>query len=241
MPYLAWKECAMVACGKCGVENDSDSKYCKSCGVAIGTTQSGQVAPTPPPPEGFAKEMSDIGKRIGDNAEKAGERFGKEMERRGSEFGAWWDKSLGIFAPLVIGLFGVIGYLVVILVVGVIAEVSDRPLFWNDLSDFLESYWWLFFILAFYMAFRDYLMRRYRSVFMWINPVISGFGFVAWFWILAQVLLLASTDRGHTRLGDLGEFIEDMYIVIFVLVVVGGYLFAFFRSASPSNWDKKCT
>lgn len=231
----------MVACGKCGLENDPDSKHCKSCGTAIGTAQSGPTPPTTPPPSGFAKEMSEIGRRIGDNVGKAGEKFGHDMERRGNEFGVWWDKSLGIFAPLVVALFGVVGYLVMLLIVGAIAEVSDRPLFWDDLMEFLESYWWLFFILAFYMAFQSYLMRRYRSVFMWINPVISGFGSVAWFWILAQVLHMAEVDRGHTRLGGLGDFIEDVYIVIFVLVVIGGYLFAFFRSVSPSNWDKKST
>jgi hypothetical protein len=229
----------MVVCGKCGAENVPESKSCKSCGATLTPISSGPAATPSPPPGGVAKEMSDIGQRIGQDVGRAGEKFGKEMERRGSEFGMWWEKSLGNFSPLIIGLFGIIGFLVVILVVGAIAEVSDRPAFWNDLLDFLETYWWLFFLLSFYGAFQGYLLRKYRPVFMWINPVIAGLGFVVWFWILAQILHFAANDRGHTNLGDLGEFIEDMYIVIFVLVVIGGFLFAFFRSVSPSNWDKK--
>ena len=228
----------MVACGKCGAENESDSKQCKSCGSTLEPAPSGASAPTPPPGT-FVREVSDIGARIGKDVGRAGEKFGKEMEKRGTEFGAWWDKSLGIFSPIIVALFAIIGFLVAILVIRVIAEVSDRPAFWSDLLDFLETYWWLFFILAFYGALQSYLMRRYRPVFIWINPLVTGVGCVVWLWILAQVLHMAEVDRGHTNLGDLGDFIEEVLLIIFVLVVVGGYLLAFIRSASPANWDKK--
>jgi hypothetical protein len=230
----------MVTCGKCSVENDPDSKFCKSCGSPIGSGPSAAAAPIPPPASGdFGREMEDIGRRIGEDFKRAGERFGRDMEKRGNEFGVWWDRSLGIFAPLVIALFGIIGFLVAVLVVGAIAKVSDAPAFWNDLLDFLESYWWLFFALSFYAAFQSYFVRRYRDTFKWINPIVNGIGFVAWFWVFAQVLHFVAVDTDRPRAGDLSDFIVDMLPVIFILVVVAGYLFVFFRMVSPSNWDKE--
>lgn len=230
----------MMTCGKCGAENEPDSKICKGCGSPIESGPSSVAAPVPPPVSGdFGREMKDIGRRIGEDFKRAGERFGRDMEKRGNEFGVWWDRSLGIFSPLVVALFGIIGFLVAMLVVGAIARVSDNPTFWNDLVDFLEAYWWLFFALAFYAAFQSYFMRRYRETFKWINPVVNGFGCVVWFWIFAQVLHLVAVDSDHPRAGDLSDFIVTMLPVIFILVVIGGYLFVFFRMVSSSNWDKE--
>jgi hypothetical protein len=185
----------MAVCRDCGTDNAPGSEECKACGAKL----------VPPSTGSFARDMSDIGKRIGQDFEKAGEKFGKEMERRGSEFGAWWDRSLGIFSPLIVALFGIIGFLCCMLVVSALAEASDRPAFWNDLLDFLESYWWLFFLL----------------------------------WILAQVLHMAEVDRGHTTLGDLGEFIEDVLVIVFAIVLIGGYLVVLLRSSAQSSWGMK--
>jgi hypothetical protein len=232
----------MTKCGACGTENDADSNFCKSCGAAVVTSQPAEEPSSPPPPQGeFERNMAEMGKRIGEDFRRAGERFGQEMGRRGSEFGRWWDHTLGIFSPVIIGMFGVVGFFIVILFAGAISTISDHPAFWDDLVAFLERYWWLFIGLAFFSAFQGYFMRRYRWTFMWINPLLNGVGFVACFWILAQVLQLLSVDADHPRLGDLSDFIEDMLIVIFFLVVFFGYLLAFFRSVSPSNWDKRRT
>ena len=38
-------------------------------------------------------------------------------------------------------------------------------------------------------------------------------------------------------LGDLANFVEDMLLVLFILVVIVSYLFAFWKSVSPANWD----
>ncbi len=68
--------------------------------------------------------------------------------------------------------------------------------------------------------------------------MLNGIGSVAWFWIFAQVLQMFAVDDHHPKLGDLAEFAEDMLLVIFILVVVLSYLFAFWRAASPANWDR---
>jgi hypothetical protein len=231
----------MTKCAACGTENDADSKFCKSCRAAVASSGPEVQPPSPPPQGEFERNMAEMGRRIGEDFRIAGERFGKEMGRRGSEFGQWWDRSLGIFSPVIIGMFGVVGFFIAILIAGAISTISDHPAFWNDLVAFLENYWWLFIGLAFFSAFQGYFMRRYRWPFMWINPLLNGIGFVAGFWILAQVLHLLAVDGDYPKLEDLSDFIEDVLIVIFFLVVFFGYLLAFFRSVSPSNWDKKKT
>jgi len=227
----------MSVCAKCGLDNTPDSKFCRRCGDPLAVDQD-PVQPLPPPSE-FGRKMEDIDKRIGDDFREAGEQLGRDMDRRGKELRFWWDRKLGIFAPVIGALFGVILFISAIFVVGMIGAVSDHPAFWNDLADFMEQYYWLFFALIFCGAFQGYFHFKYHSPFKWINPIVSGVGFVAWSWILAQVLHIAAINSDHPRLDDLSDFIEDMLLVIFFLVVIVGYMIVFFGLVSPANWDKE--
>lgn len=227
----------MSICAKCGLVNTPDSKYCKQCGTPLAEDQ-GSVQPLRPQGE-FDRKIEDTGRRIGDDFRDAGEQLGSDMDRRGKELRFWWDRKLGIFAPVLGALFGIIVFIVAIFIVGMIGAVSDHPTFWNDLADFMEQYYWLFFALIFYGAFQGYFHFKYHSTFKWINPIMNGVGFVAWSWILAQVLHIGAVNSDHPRLYDLSDFIEDMLLLIFFLVVIVGYMIVFFGLVSPANWDKE--
>lgn len=228
-----------MICRNCGVDNSSDSLYCKGCGSPMGPEPASAQPQMPPPPKDFGQEMADVGKRFGENLKSAGEEFGREMGKSGNEFRFWWDYSFGILAPVVGAAILMIVFFGAILVVGSIGEVSDHPAFWHDLAQFMEDYFWLFFALIFLGSFQGYFHRRYRQTFKWINPIVSGIGFVAWLWIFAQVIHFAAIDADHPKLQSLSNFVVDVLPVVFILVVVVGYLIVFFGLVSPANWDRK--
>lgn len=189
----------MAACPKCGAENPVDSRACSSCGAAIGIEQSPDLG-------------ENFGKRIG-------ETIGKDAL-------GWWDRTFGIFGPLLAGAFAAVGFLVCILIVGAIEAAADEPGFWDDLGEFLVEYAWLFVPWGFVSAFQNYFNRSYRSTFRWMSPVISAVGFTIFFWALSRVMFFAGVNFEEPNLISQSRTVEDLLPAIFGLVAAIGYGFA---------------
>lgn len=218
----------MTLCPECGCDNTVDSKFCSACGSVIEIAQA-QVPPVPPPPpvKDFGQEMDEFGKRLGKELGEMGKRIGKEAESAGKSYMNWWDGTLGMFAPVISGTIGVVVFIILLIITKMIATISDHRAFWEGLADFGWDYLLLFVGLIFLGSFQAYLHRRYRKQFRWVSPPVSAVAFVAWFWVFAKVLDIADRHLGHPRLGDLSSLVILMLPVIFVLVIIGGYLFAF--------------
>ncbi|MCU0853067.1 MAG: zinc ribbon domain-containing protein, partial [Thermoplasmata archaeon] len=94
----------MAACPKCGTENPDDSKACsKAPAPPAEETATGEQAPKADE-KGLAKDIDDLGKRIGDA-------IGKDAL-------GWWDRKFGFFGPVLAGILAAFGLLVLFLVVG---------------------------------------------------------------------------------------------------------------------------
>lgn len=227
----------MPVCSKCGKDNPADATYCNSCASPLGAAA---VAQVPPPAQSgdLGREMEQMGKRIGEGFEKMGKAMGEEFEKKGKDFSNWWDRTLGILSPVVAGTIGVIATVILIVVADAIATISDHRRFWEELADFGLQYFLLFVGLAYLGAFNDYFHRRYRRQYKWFYPPVTGLTFTAWFWVLAQVLDIAASTRGHPSLADLSDFIELMLPVIFVLVTAIGYLVVFVRDYSVEQLSR---
>jgi len=229
----------MAPCGSCGRENGPDAKFCENCGTRLGS-------PLPPPPAApgtLGDEIERASKKMGEAFGQMGKTWGEEAGKSGQKLGAWWDHTLGIAAPVAAGAIGVVVLLFVIIGMGMIASVSEHETFWNDLVSFVEHYLWLFVGLIFLNSFSNYFHRRYRKTWRWVIPLPIAVGSVGWFWILAQVLEIAQVDLGHPRLGDLAEVIEILLPVLFILVLILGYLMVFWitigeRGDEPPRYGK---
>ena len=171
--------------------------------------------------------MNEFGERLGKELGEIGKRIGQEAERAGKGYVNWWDRTMGMFSPVVSGAISVIVFIVLLIITRAIAAISDHRAFWDGLADFGWDYLPLFVGLFFLGSFQAYLHRRYRKEFRWVSPPISAVAFVASFWIFAKVLDIADRHLDHPRLGDLSSLVILMLPVIFVLVIIGGYLFAF--------------
>ena len=221
----------MVTCPKCGSENPEGAELCNKCGAQL-ATPTAQEAAAPAPaaatqPEGktFERQMEDLGKKIAGAGHKVGEGAG----RRGTEFEKRWYSTLGLLAPMVGGLIATVVFLIFILVVGAVAIGSEHRSFWDQLRDFLESYFLLFVGLFFLSSFANYLNHVHWKLTRWFTPIMAAFGFVGWFWILAQVLYIGARTLARPGLGDLGDFVILSLPVIFVVVLGIGYLVVLFR------------
>lgn len=229
----------MSRCGYCGRENGADARFCENCGAQL----TFPITPSTIPPRTFGEEMGETGRKVGEAFGQMDKTWGEETGRTGHRLEDWWDQTLGFAAPLVSGFIGVVVLLFAIVMMGIIATFSEHEVFWNDLVSFVERNLWLFVGLIFLNSFSNYFHRRYRKTWRWVIPVPIAVGSLGWFWIFAQALEIAGADTVHPRLGDLANIIEFMLPVIFVLVLVIGYLMVFWitigeRGDEPPRYGK---
>lgn len=189
------------------------------------------MVPIPSPPiasRTIGEQLGDAGRKMGEALGQMGRTWGEGTGRAGERIGSWWYRSLGIAAPVVSGLIGVAALLVAMVIMGAIATVSEHGTFWSDLVSFIWQYFWLFVGLTFLNSFSSYFHRMHRRSWRWVSPAAAAVGSLAGFWILAQILEIMEMDLGFSGLGNLAEFIEFILPVIFVLVIVVGYMMVFF-------------
>ncbi len=196
--------------------------------MAVPNAQEGAPAQTETPVAGtetktFDRQMDELGRKMA----AAGKRIGEEF--KGSEFDKKWYSTLGLLAPIIGGLIATIIFLIFVLVVGAVAVGSEHRSFWDELRNFLESYFLLFVGLFFLSSFANYFNHVHRRIFQWVTPIMTAVGFVGWFWILAQVLFIGARTLTRPGLHDLGDFVMDMLPVIFAIVLGLGYLVVLFR------------
>jgi hypothetical protein len=220
----------LATCPKCGTENPEGAEPCNKCGAQLAAPKAQEVAApavATPEPEGktFERQMDDLGKKMA----AVGQKVGEGAEKRGTEFERRWYSTLGLLAPIIGGLIATIVFLIFILVVGAIAIGSEHRSFWEQLRDFLESYFLLFVGLFFLSSFTNYLNHVHRKPARWFTPIMTAVGLAGWFWILAQVLYIGARTLTRPGLRDLGDFVSLFLPVIFVIVLGIGYLVVLFR------------
>ena len=235
----------MAVCSNCGSENPAEALFCEKCGKQLTpqqvqqTTQGGAA----PPSEPFAERMKETGKKMGEAMDALAQTAGEKAEAVGQRATGWWDERLRIAAPILSGLIGVVIFLVVIIIMDGIANISSHERFWRNLVSFALRYFWLFVGLIFLNSFSEYFYRRYRKRYRWVRPVATAAIVLGWFWIFAQVLEIGGRDLGHPSLTDEGHFIGQVLPLIFVLILVLGYLILAFRvmgerSGRAADWGK---
>lgn len=228
-----------MACPECGAENVDGAERCIRCGadlappVSPAAPPSTQVTPPPPQPEAktFERQMEDLGKRIG----VAGQGMGREAGRAGTRLQSQWYGTLGLLAPVVEALIATIVFMVFVVVVGAVAISSPHRGFWDELRNFLETYFLLFMGLFFLSAFENYFNKVYRRTLRWVTPIMAAVGAVVWAWIAAQVLFIGARTLDEPFLRDFGDFITVILPLIFAIVLLVGYLIAILQFLTERN------
>jgi len=226
----------MVNCPKCGKQNKDDAKYCNKCGEHLIFTKKGYTKTSVKKTsfekqvEGFADEVGQIGKKAGKTIERGmknfgeevgdiGKRIGKEVEKTGKEIERSIDNTFGIFWPLIVSL---IGLAVLWIVIVIMRTTSDTFPVFADLSNFLQTYLWLFFGLMLFFSYTGYASKKCRS-FRWISPILSAIGIILVVWIVLNIFKILDF-LGIPFFKTSASMIESILPLIFVLVLVVGYL-----------------
>ncbi len=228
----------MRRCGFCGHDNADDASFCESCG-----TQLIPPGPKPAPPRDFGSAAGAAGKKAGEAVSQMGRTWGLEVERAGFGVQRWWDTSLGPFAPVVSGIIGVLVLLLLIVVFGAAISGSEHEDFWKDVLSFAEHNLWILIGLIFLGSFSDYFHRQFGKSWRWALPAVIALGMTGGFWVLAEIVRIYDADFGHPALGDLARLLELLLPVLFVLVLILGYLMVFWitigeRGSEPPRYGK---
>lgn len=220
----------MVYCSKCGKENDKDSKYCNYCGNSLTDTEEKESS-FEKGVEEFASGVERVGKKAGKKIEETSKRFEKATEHAEKRLENWYDKTFGIFGPLVSSFIGLI--IIRLVIVGLRIGAEETPVL-LDISDFLLSYLLFIFIVFLVSSYTSYIQKKYK-IFRWISPVIFAFLIVFVSFIAVNIVSIIGTNIGEPNLENAeAEWREKYMIMIFVIVLLIGYLI----NVATVAWEK---
>jgi hypothetical protein len=228
----------MIYCTKCGTKNEDDATYCTKCGKSLTDTKikdNSIEKPVDDSAEGiekkgketggkledtidkFSKEAQDLGKRI----EKAGKRIEEATDRASNYLDNWWDRSFGIFGPL-------LSSFIVLIILRIIIEFlrigSEDIALLGEVGDLLLDYFLLIFILILVSSYCSYFSRKYKS-FQWISPVIFAIVLVIVSLIAANIITVIGESIGNPDLANAEKIWREKYLaMIFVIALLIGYL-----------------
>ena len=231
----------MVYCTKCSKKNDDDAQYCSKCGNSL-TDNIIKDTSIEKHVEDFAGGVERVGKEVGKNIEKAAEKLGRETQdigkriekatdRAGSYLDNWWDRSFGIFGPLVSSFISLI---VLRLVIEGLRIGAEDTAVLGEVSSLLLDYLLLIFVVILVSSYCSYFSRKYKS-FQWISPVIIAVVIVVISLVVVNIISVVGTSINDLELANVKiEWREKYMMMIFVIVLLVGYLI----KVATFAWEK---
>lgn len=228
----------MIYCTKCGTKNEDDAKYCTKCAKSLIDTKIKDNSIEKPVDdsaediekkgkstgekleetiEKFSKEAQDLGKRI----EKAGKRIEKASDRASNYLDNWWNRSFGIFGPL-------LSSFIVLIILRIIIEFlrigAEDIIVLGEVGDLLLDYFLWIFVLILVSSYCSYFSRKYKS-FQWISPVIFAIVLVIASLIAVNIITVIGESLGNPDLANAETIWREKYLaMIFVIALLIGYL-----------------
>ena len=228
----------MIYCPKCSGKNEDDAKYCNKCGNALITTKKNykkiktkstlfekQV-------EDFAEGFEKAGKKVGKKIEQAAKKFGNETQdlvkkienitkRSSTHAENWYNRTFGIFGPL---LSSFIGLIVLRLVIeGLKIGAKDNPIL-ADVGDGLFSNIFLLFGVLLISGYTEYFSKKYRP-FQWITPIIIAIVVVIITLVVGNIISVVGSAAGEQDIVTASsEWIKNYILMLYILVLLSGYL-----------------
>ena len=231
----------MIYCTKCGKKNDDDAQYCSKCGNSPTNTII-KDASFEKQVEDFAGGVERVGKKAEEKIEKTAEKLGKETQdigkrleqatnRAGSYLDNWWDRSFGIFGPLISSFIVLI--VLRLIIEGLRIGAEDTAVL-GEVSDLLLDYLLLIFVVILVSSYSSYFSRKYKQ-FQWISPIIIAIVIFVVSLIIVKILSVVGTSIGDLELANVEtEWREKYMLMIFVIVLLVGYLI----KVATVAWEK---
>jgi uncharacterized membrane protein/ribosomal protein L44E len=238
----------MVNCPKCGKQNEDDVEYCSKCGNHLILTKksyretSGKGVSFEKQVEDFGVGVGQIGKKAGEKIEKTTKRIGKESqdlgkriekatERASSRLESWYDRTFGIFGPLVSSFVCII--VLRLAIEGLRIGAEETPVL-GEVGDVLLYYLLLIFVVVLASSYTSYLSKKNKQ-FRWISPVVIAVLVVVISFVVVNIVSVVGRSTDVPDLANVEtEWREKYMLMTFVIVLLVGYLI----NVATVAWEK---
>ena len=221
----------MISCPKCKSKNDDDALFCTNCGTALHSDIGSAIEHHA---KRFAKDMEEMGKKAGEqmaqNAKQIHDhtrwrtkRFEQRMGQMSHRAENWYDRTFGVFGPLLASFV----FLIVFRFVLVVMEIpsTETPDI-NTIAVVLVVYVLPLFGVTLLHNYTKYFARKSHQ-FRLFSPLFYSISLVLFLWILAKILYDISRSFTIADLGPAAVSLENSLPSVFVFVIIIGYVFLF--------------
>ena len=214
----------MVNCPNCGTTNTDDSLFCTHCGTPLKPAAAKQ--PFEKEVKQFAQDMEQTAKKVGETMSQTARQIRQDVRRQHREWRYeeysrrfrmnWYDRTFGIFGPL---LNSFVGLIVLRLVVEALHALSPTTPDLEVVSHVLLAYLLPLFGVMLLSNYTGYFSKKYPT-FRVFSPLFYAVAAVAFFWILTLIFVDIGTQLHIAELSTAAASIEDNLSSIFVAVLI---------------------
>ena len=218
----------MISCPKCGTLNDDDAIFCTKCGTAL---KSDAASPLEQHVKSFALDMQQMGKNLGESVMHAakriqadsqdiGKRFEQRVDHAGKSMESWYNRTFGIFGPLLESFIFLIVFRVLIMVMELPNEQTPEI---YTLAAIILVYILPLFALTLLSNYTKYFSKKYFQ-FKIFSPLLYAIFFVLLCWMISKILYDASAHFSIPDLQTAALSLENSLPTIFIFVLLIGYV-----------------
>jgi ElaB/YqjD/DUF883 family membrane-anchored ribosome-binding protein len=231
----------MFSCPKCGTINDDDAIFCTKCGTSL---KSDATSPLEQHAKKFTQDMDQMRKNLGQSVTSVTKRIqtdsqdiGKRIEQRVDHASKymenWYDRSFGIFGPLLSSFI----FLIILRIAIVIMEIpSMHTLETNKVAAILLVYIVPLFLVTLLSNYIQYFARKSYK-FRVFSPLFYAVTIILLLWIIVKILYDASVSFVLSNLRAAAASLETSLPTIFIFSLLIGYVLLFI--SMPRDQERK--
>jgi phage shock protein C len=197
----------MKSCSSCNTINPEGANFCQECGAKLDLDNSRSTFNENM--DHFEEEIEDFGKKI----ESSFENVGKRIE-------TWYDKTFGIFGPV---LSAIIALVILFIVINALSFFGSSRPWMQEISGFLESLVLLFLVIFLLSSYSEYFTRK-LTPFRFISPIIGAIIFIVWFWVAINILTIIATAFELSMVQSISDLFEALIFPLAILILLIGYI-----------------
>lgn len=195
----------MKLCSSCKSSNPETANFCQHCGAKLGPSNSKST---------FEENMDHFEEEI----ENFGKKIESSFEKKGKQLETWYDKTFGIFGPVLSALIAFVIFFIFLNVLSFF-EIS----WMQEIRGFLEPLLLLFLAVFLLSSYSQYLTKKIKP-FRFISPIIGAIIFIVWFWVAINILSILSMTFDLAMVQKFTDLFEALIFPIAILILLVGYL-----------------
>lgn len=196
----------MKKCPSCNKTNPDDAVFCQQCGFKL----NGECKTK------FEQNMDHFGKEV----EQIGKRIEATFEKTGKQVDTWYDKTFGVFGPV---LSALIAFIVLFIIINIFSFFGRTRPWMLEISTFLESLIIIFLVIFFLSSFSNYFSKKVQP-FRFVSPIIGAIVFMVWFWVGINILAIIAFQFDLELIQTFTDFFEVLIFPLALLILLIGYL-----------------